>query len=696
MCTRKITSPLLVFVLVLTVAFPMILFGSVPVAYAQDGTPPTPEPEIVGGGPATPGEWPWQVALVNGSASGPNYWYDQFCGGSLIHPQWVVTAAHCITDQYGNVEAPSSVDIVAGIYNLSSPAAGYQQRDVIQIVRHPGYNPNIFDNDIAMLKLSSPVTIGGSGESKTALVQAAPASLGTLAGGTATVTGWGKTQSVPQYPDQLYEVAMPVLANSTCGDANHWGGGITDNMLCAGYDGGGYSSCFGDSGGPLVVNSGGQWYLAGIVSFGTNPCALPYIPAVFTRVSQYGSWINQTIGPATLVSPSGSLGSNYTPTYTWNAVNTMTSYQLWVNGPNGHYFDKWYTAAEAGCASGTGTCSITPTKALWGGNYTWWIKTWNPAGAGAWSAGMNISTTIIPAPGIPTLVSPNTNIGTNYNPTYTWNQVANATSYYLWVNGPSGNLIQKWYTSAEANCDGSTCFITPTTTLGGGNHMWWVQAWNPTGTGPWSSAMSFSTATPTIPPAATLVSPNTNLGSNYNPTYTWNQVTGSAWYYLWVKGPNGVAIRQWYTSAQANCNGSTCSVTPTTSLGGGNHTWWIQTWNAAGTGPWSAAMDFSTAIPTRPAAATLLSPSGTTANHTPTYTWNQVSDATWYYLWVNGPNGNVLKQWYTSAQANCDGSTCFVTPSTALASGAHTWWIQTWNSAGTGPWSSPMSFTVSP
>jgi len=101
-------------------------------------------------------------------------------------------------------------------------------------------------------------------------------------------------------------------------------------------------------------------------------------------------------------------------------------------------------------------------------------------------------------------------------------------------------------------------------------------------------------------------------------------------------------------------------------------------------------MTFSTI----PGKATLVSPTGSIGTNNPTYTWNEVAGATWYYLWVDGPSGNVLKQWYTAAQANCDGTTCSVTPTTTLSSGAHTWWIQTYNSVGYGPWSSRMDFST--
>jgi hypothetical protein len=203
--------------------------------------------------------------------------------------------------------------------------------------------------------------------------------------------------------------------------------------------------------------------------------------------------------------------------------------------------------------------------------------------------------------------------------------------------------------------------------------------------------MNFSVPVPTLPRKATLVSPSGNIGTN-NPTYTWNEVTESTWYYLWVDGPSGTVIQQWYTSADAHCGGGTCWVTPTTPVAGGTHTWKVQTWNSVGVGPWSNTGSFSTPLP--PGKATLSSPNGSIGTNTPTYTWNEVADSTWYYLWVNGPSGTVIQQWYTSTDAHCNGSTCWVTPTTTLTSGTYTWWVQTWNPAGSGLWSDALNFSV--
>ena len=111
-------------------------------------------------------------------------------------------------------------------------------------------------------------------------------------------------------------------------------------------------------------------------------------------------------------------------------------------------------------------------------------------------------------------------------------------------------------------------------------------------------------------------------------------------------------------------------------------------------------MLFTTQGPTNPpAAATQISPSGETADNTPSYTWNPVSNATWYCLYVNDSTGNKIDQWYAASDAGCpDGTgTCSVTPSVALAPGAGQWWIRTYNSAGYGDWSLPgKNFTILP
>ena len=104
-----------------------------------------------------------------------------------------------------------------------------------------------------------------------------------------------------------------------------------------------------------------------------------------------------------------------------------------------------------------------------------------------------------------------------------------------------------------------------------------------------------------LPPAqATLISPSGAI-TNTQPTFSWNEVTGNSqgdaatWYYIYIQGPSGLVHADWYR-ASVICNSGTCSVTPNLTLGGGTHTWWVQTWNPGGYGPWSTGMTFSTPL----------------------------------------------------------------------------------------------------
>lgn len=274
-------------------AWPLVLalaaaFVLLPAALAQDED----TPRIIGGQVASPGEWPWQVALIN--AGGDPYW-DQFCGGSLIDVRWVVTAAHCVVNS-----SPGSIQVLAGIHDLDNPETGYQRLNIAEIFVHPQYNASTHDRDIALLRLSANAVLGPTaGGEMVATVPLVAADAGTLAGQQSTISGWGYTGAT--YPSRLMEASVPIVTHNNCNDANSYNGDITANMLCAGYADGGVDTCYGDSGGPLVVD-GPSWKLAGITSWG-NGCALPNYYGVYTRVSAFVGWIETTMGGTSATDP---------------------------------------------------------------------------------------------------------------------------------------------------------------------------------------------------------------------------------------------------------------------------------------------------------------------------------------------------------------------------------------------------------
>jgi hypothetical protein len=209
--------------------------------------------------------------------------------------------------------------------------------------------------------------------------------------------------------------------------------------------------------------------------------------------------------------------------------------------------------------------------------------------------------------------------------------------------------------------------------------------------------MSFSVSI-ALPVTATLTSPSGSISST-TPTFRWDEAPGAMWYNLWVNDSTGSKINQWYRNEEAGCPPGIgpCTVSPSVELSPGSGQWWVRTYNSAGYGDWSSGMSFSVGV-SSPGQATLLSPSGSITDTTPPYEWDAVAGATWYHLYVNDSTGNKINQWYSAMDLHCPRSPalCRVTLGTVLASGNGQWWVQTYNSAGSGDWSSGMLFTVSP
>ncbi len=235
---------------------------------------------IVGGAVAPPGMAPWQVSLQRSGGGGWNH----SCGGSLVHPSWVLTAAHCVDDV-----TPGQVSVVHGTQSLSS---GGERRSVTRLIVHENYVNAVRGDDIALLRLSAPFSAERS-EIVQLQSRQLEANFG-FAGACSVVTGWGTTETrgraaARSLPDRLQAVDLPIVDNAVCNES--YPGLINGGQVCAGYEQGTMDSCQGDSGGPLVVPGGPTgWTQIGIVSFGRG-CARPGAYGVYTRVSYYIDWI---------------------------------------------------------------------------------------------------------------------------------------------------------------------------------------------------------------------------------------------------------------------------------------------------------------------------------------------------------------------------------------------------------------------
>lgn len=184
-----------------------------------------------------------------------------------------------------------TVIVVLQAYDLP----GIQVFSVSQIIVHENYNsPITYDNDIALLILSTPVVFSHS-VSPVCLSTHNPTTDDDLC----FVTGWGDTKNPNEEQNLLRQVSVPVYNQEECN--KDYDGQITDNMVCAGYAAGGKDSCQGDSGGPFVCIKGGKWYLQGVVSFGEG-CADPNMPGIYARVFNYKQWIDDNINSAAVSS----------------------------------------------------------------------------------------------------------------------------------------------------------------------------------------------------------------------------------------------------------------------------------------------------------------------------------------------------------------------------------------------------------
>lgn len=278
------------------------------------GLAPSLATRVIGGEEAADGAWPWQVfiqvpLIKNGRKSSTG------CGGSLIAPKWVLSAAHCFVHKNAAFDKSRPIVVIEGlkrVHSGSKQEAEFETaHEIAEIFVSPSYDPATSVSDIALLRLQE--------RAKAATVTPLVAADAALENPpvTAVVTGWGYMKEVEQLddgtfvdtqthlalessavlPKRLMQVEVPLVDIDACNRMNQPTSRTIDaRNICAGVPEGGKDSCQGDSGGPLVAKAGdGRWTQIGIVSWGKG-CGQAGFPGVYTRVSAYADWIKSVVG----------------------------------------------------------------------------------------------------------------------------------------------------------------------------------------------------------------------------------------------------------------------------------------------------------------------------------------------------------------------------------------------------------------
>lgn len=414
------------------------------------------------------------------------------------------------------------------------------------------------------------------------------------------------------------------------------------------------------------------WWVRATNSQGTGP---------WSAAAEFSFSGTSTPLPSKIVglNPNGSSLPGPSVTFQWSADPNATAYTIWIGkGTPATY--TYYVSQNV--ATNSATISLADIA-----GYVWWVRGSNSAGNGPWSDPATVTTTGA-ALTAPQNLSPSGGaVVNNALVTFAWGAVSGATmGYDVWVG--AGTPASYQYSGGVNSWQGGTTWSY--TLPASGSYVWWVRARGSGGAvGPWSAAAAFSYAPPAppAPPAKiTGLSPNGAVyaAGTTSVNLSWTADGSATAYTVWV----GTGTPASYTFFASMTVSSPAAVV---NLGAsGPYVWWVRGQNAAGNGPWSDAATFSVNAAGLAAPQNLAPAGGAVVyNNQVTLTWNAVSGAAQYDVWV-GTGTAAGYQYYAGGSGSGTSGVLIL-----AAPGPYVWWVRARNGSTVGPWSAAAQFSYS-